>query len=138
MAGTIPSDMMNGGMTQEISRPLSELSSNADKRRSLVKESNRPDKTSRPSSEVKEPDAKRQSLSVPLQTITVNLADYGSTSPKLPSAPSTASLTTGPPPPSPSTKPSVVALKLDKASLGRPLSIPGSQEGETAVVKTSS
>lgn len=72
-----------------ISRPLSEISENDDLRRMSARVSSYSssislkggvDRISRPASEVLD-DSKRVSLSLPVHTITLNLADYTGTSP---------------------------------------------------------
>lgn len=64
---------------RSISRPLSEITDNSDKRRSTARslKGDKGEKTSRPNSEVRDSEpAKRLSSTISLQTITVNLVDY--------------------------------------------------------------
>ena len=62
-----------------LSRPLSEISDNSDRRRSIARSAkgDKGEKTSRPNSEVWDTESsKRLSAPVPLHTITVNVGDY--------------------------------------------------------------
>ena len=105
-----------------ISRPLSEISDNSDRRRSVARsvKGEKGEKRSRPNSEVMEADnnPRRLSGSIPIQTLTVNLVDYAAGLAKGP-APMAS---TAPPPPSPSTKPIPMKTEKAAASAARPAS----------------
>ncbi len=112
-----------------ISRPLSEISDNSDRRRSTPRslKGEKGEKTSRPNSEVREIDPpKRLSASLPLQTISVNLVDYASVVAKGPAS-AVSNVNTAPPPPSPTTKPTV-KLERPGGMASRPVSTGSTEE----------
>lgn len=109
---------------RQISRPLSEISDNSDRRRSTAR-SLKGDKgeKSRPTSEVREVEAvKRMSAPLPLQTITVNLVDYAAVATKG-QANGMPTLSPAPLPPSPTSKPpEMTRPEGPSSSASRPVS----------------
>jgi hypothetical protein len=98
MSSTITATMTDFKFDRPVSRPLSEISENDELRRRSARVSSYSssislkggvgggDRISRPASEVLD-DSKRVSLSLPVHTITLNLADYtGTSSPSVPKA----------------------------------------------------
>lgn len=114
-----------------ISRPLSEISENEDLRRMSARVSSYSSSVSlkgggatmsRPVSEVLD-DSKRVSLSLPVHTITLNLADYTGTTPVAPKATLAPATTTATHAIAPTSSPSTTSL-VTAGTAGKRKSLP--------------